>query len=52
MEGRSGFPVHCLFDDIPVTEELLRVIVSSTSSSISDHFSVSALAMWYCFAWR
>ena len=33
MEGRSGFSVLCLLAGISVTEELLRVILSSTSSS-------------------
>ena len=44
MEDRSGFSVLCLLAGISVTEELLRVIVFSTSSSISDHFSVSSQA--------
>ena len=43
VESRSGFSVLCLLAGISVTEEQLRVIVSSTSSSIYDH--VSALAV-------
>ena len=35
MEDRSGFSVLCLLAGISVTEELLRVIVFSTSSSRS-----------------
>ena len=37
MESRSGISVLCLLAGITVTEEQLRIIVSSISSSISDY---------------